>query len=331
MELSNWVYSETEKKLIAQYASRIPERVIDSIAHLYRKSDIGVQGPVYNDGPDVVGVDVWNDWMDLLLGGSKKISALFVAPPTEKKEQIDAANAFVVDELKTVPHARGLVLVAPDSNRDRLENILENTQIRGVKTFCTYCDYVPDFEAPLEAFLPEWIWQTANDHKLVLLIFLMKKAALNAPENFGYLLTMCQRYPNARVLLGHGARGFCAHNTVSGIKHLAGLKNIYVDCSNICEPLALISAMRVLGPERLLFASDFPLSQTRGKATTVGDGFVWMTNRNFNWDSYSYVCNPTLIGVESLRNLFDVCDIERLSRADVEKIFSQNAEEMLAR
>jgi len=329
MRTDNWFHNETDEKMKKKYLDRIPEKVMDVHVHLYRKADIGKQGPAYSHGPDVVSIDVYEQNMRKLVGEKCALSGIYVAPPTETREQIANANQFTLSELEKKDGAHGLMLISPDMDRGLVESYLKNEKVIGFKPFCTYCDYKPDYEAPLSAFLPEWAWEIANEKSLMFLVHLMTFDALNNPGNYGEIDRMCSKYPNARLMLDHAARGFHTENTVLGLQKIRHLKNVWLDTSSICDPMAFIAVIQAMGAEKLLFGTDFPLCQIRGKSVSVGDGFVWLNNDNFKWDTYSYVCNPALLGIEAVRAVFDAADVLKLSTKDIENIFYYNAQKMI--
>ncbi len=331
MQTVNWRHNETDEKLKRQYLERIPEKVMDVHVHIYRKADIGTQGPAYEDGPDEVGIRVYEEQMRRLVGSRCSLSGIYVAPPTQTKEQIPGANRFTLAQLDEKPDARGLMLIAPDMDEALVRSYLEDPRVVGFKPFCTYGDFRPDYEAPLGAFLPEWAWRMADERGLMMLVHLMTFDALNNPGNYGEILRMCARYPNVKLMLDHAARGFHTRNTAEGLQKIRHLDNVWLDTSSICDPMAFITVIRAMGSEKLLFGTDFPLCQVRGKSVSVGDGFVWLNHENFNWESYAYVCNPALLGIEAIQAVFDAADAMGLSEEEIRHIFYDNAMAMLSR
>lgn len=329
MKTDNWFHNETDEKLKQRYLDRVPEKVMDVHVHIYRKADIGKQAPAYSHGPDEVGIEVYEQNVRKFLGDRCALSGIYVAPPTETKEQIPGANRFTLSQLEKKDGAKGLMLISPDMDRSLVESYLENDKVIGFKPFCTYCDFKPDYEAPISAFLPEWAWELANEKSLMFLVHLMTFDALNNPGNYNEIDRMCTKYPNARLMLDHAARGFHTYNTVQGIRKIKHLKNVWLDTSSICDPMAFIAVLQGMGRDRLVFGTDFPLCQLRGKSVSVGDGFVWLTNDNFKWESYSYVCNPALLGIEAVKSLFDAADALNLSKQEIEDIFYNNAQKMI--
>ena len=68
-----------------------------------------------------------------------------------------------------------------------------------------------------------------------------------------------------KLILAHAARGFYAPNTVKAIGGLRGLENVWFDSSAVCETAALRAILMEFGPGRLIYGSDFPVSQTRDR------------------------------------------------------------------
>ena len=220
-------------------------------------------------------------------------------------------------------------MISPSMGPERVEQYVRNGQVAGMKSYCCYSSYQPDYEAPLSAFLPEWAWQIADRYGILILIHPVKYKALNDPDNYREIASMCNRYPNARVMLDHGGRGFNMYNTINGLKHLKGLDNVYVDTSCICESNVSLAVIDTLGIDRLVFGLDYPLALLRGRAITVGDGFVWLKPDNFKWETYDYICKPALLGIESMRALIQTMDILKFTDKEKDRVFYRNAMDMI--
>jgi glutamate-1-semialdehyde 2,1-aminomutase len=225
--------------------------------------------------------------------------------------------------------SRGAVLVTPQCTRDQTESYFEAEQMVGLKPYHVYSTSEPTFEAPLESFLPTWAWELADERGLVIVLHMVRPAALADPDNQREIREKCERYPGAQLLLAHAARGFHAPNTVKGISSLRGLENVWFDSSGICEPQALEAVLREFGPRRLCWGSDFPVSEMRGKCVTVGNGFLWLDLLSVDWESLSPPCQAMLVGLESLAALLQAADAWGLNESDREDLFAGNAERLL--
>jgi glutamate-1-semialdehyde 2,1-aminomutase len=130
------------------------------------------------------------------------------------------------------------------------------------------------------------------------------------------------------LVLAHAARGFNAADTVNSIDQLRGLDNLFFDSSAICEPTAFEAIIRATGTTRLMYGSDFPVSEIRGKAFSVADGFMWGYQHNVDWDGWEHG-GPNLVGIESLVALRQACRTMCLKDGDLERIFRTNARQQL--
>ena len=326
----SWTWTETDAAISEPIRAWLPERVFDIHAHLYRTADLTLaKASLFAEGPPAVTIEVWREHTERQLGAGRVVGGLFFPMPLAKPDQVDANNAFLVDQLKGAPQSRGLLLVHPESCRDRIAEALAGDVVAGFKVYHTYSRDRPTFEASPASFLPEWAWQLADAHRSVITLHIVKRRALADPGNQAYLRDRCRRYPGAKLILAHAARGFHAHHTPLGLPALRGLDNVWFDTSGICEPLALTAILEAFGPSKLVWGSDFPVSEIRGKCVSVGDGFAWLDSDNVRWSRMSPACEPTLVGLESLRAIRQSVDEVGLNRADVEDLFCNNALRLL--
>ncbi|HPO12409.1 MAG TPA: amidohydrolase family protein [Candidatus Hydrogenedentes bacterium] len=328
-EDGNWTFNKTDAEIAASVQERLPDRLFDIHAHLYRKCDLGAPCPEFlRPGPDIADVDTWRTHLGKVCGSKRLAGALFVPYPV-KKGDVDAGNDFVVEQTSRIEMSRGLIVVMPDSDRAKTEVYFNNPKIVGFKPYHVFAHCAQTFDAALEEYLPEWVWEMAAAHRAVILLHLVRHAALSDPGNQTTIRKYCSKYPKAILLLAHAGRGFHAPNTIRALPALKDLDNLYFDSAAVCEPDALMAIVKAFGPRRLLWGSDFPVSQQRGKCVTVGDAFSWICPRRIDIDPAAPVCHPTLVGLESLRAMYLVAELMELSKKDLEDIFFNNARRLL--
>jgi len=331
--IPGWTYNELDREVAAELQDFLPDRIFDGHAHLYRAADLSDQTGSMAKGPEEVTVEVWREHMARYFGKSHLEGALFVPAPlvpiTPDGSGLDRANDFLIEQLKTAPASRGLLLIAPEYPPDRVAEYLNNPQIVGFKPYHTFSKQEPTFEAPLGSFLPEWAWEMAAERDLVITLHMVRHQALADPDNQREIRKMCLKYPEAKLVLAHAARGFHAPNTIKGLPALRGLENIWFDTAAVCESAAIIAILKEFGPRRVMWGSDFPVSEIRGKCVTVGDGFAWLQWNTIDWDSRHIRANPILVGLESLRAVQDVANSFGLNDQDLEDIFYSNARRLL--
>lgn len=306
----------------------VPPVLFDAHAHLYQKQDATAAVP--EDLEDSHGNVGWAEYRKATaswLGERSPSSGLFFPFPRAGNDRT-RANQFLRDELANDPQSRGLMLIAPEDDPSIVEAEVTRLPWSGFKVYHVYASSGRTFEAEIGEFLPEWAWEIANRHGLVLMLHLVRATALADPHNQTYLRDHCRRYPEAKLILAHAARGFCAHHTLQGIASLRGLENVFFDTSAICEPAPFEAILRTFGPSRLLFGTDFPVSEMLGKCISIGDGFTWLYGHNVDW-STSPFAQPVRIGLESLRALQMASIALSLRDTDHEWIFAANARRLL--
>ena len=318
--------SELDKRLILELQEFLPEKIFDAHAHLWKR-DACVFPPGCEIAEGMEGTaQSWRRCQERIFGPRRLTGALFLGEPRCRP---DVMNDFLVEALKGEPQSRGAILITPEYPKDKAIEYLKHPAVAGFKPYHTFSPEKPTYSSSVSGFLPEWAWELADERGLVIVLHLVKELALSDPLNQKEIRDHCEKYPGAKVILAHAGRGFHAPNTVRGISSLRGLENICFDTSGICEPGPLIAVLEEFGPGKLLWGSDFWISEIRGKAVTAGDGFVWLTDRTVHWPEVSPECRATLVGIESLRALSDAAGVFGLNRDDIRNIFHDNAVSLL--
>jgi glutamate-1-semialdehyde 2,1-aminomutase len=199
----------------------------------------------------------------------------------------------------------------------------------GLKCYHIFATEQPTYEAAIPSYLPEEQVRIAHEEGLAIMLHMVRSRALADPVNQQDIRRYCTRYPNMRLILAHAARGFNPHHTIEGIESLRGLGNVWCDTSAVTEAGAFEAILNVLGPERLLYGADFPVSHMRGRCVAFGDSFLWLSAENVQWDAAYGEVKPSLVGLESLRVLKLACRHARLTDSQVEAVFHTNAVRLL--
>lgn len=327
--MSNWTFTELDDRLAGGLQAQLPSAVFDAHVHLWRAADLVPPATgLWAEGPAEAGVSVWRAHVGRQVGAPRLAGGLMIPNPLSGGD-IARANVFVFEQIAGDPALKGLALVTPQSPPEDYRPLFDNPQFAGFKPYHVFSAATPTFQAPISAFLPEWVWALAHERGLAIVLHLVRDGALADPENQRELRQFCTRHPNARLVLAHAARGFHAPNTVRGLAGLRGLENVWFDTSGICEPESLVAIVREFGPRRLMWGSDFPVSEIRGRCVTVGDGFAWLQPDTVLWDKTGPHGRPTLVGLESLRAVLAACDVLGLDAADRQDIFADNARRLL--
>jgi len=320
--MTSWNWTDVDTLLVRQLQARLPARVFDFHAHLYLQKH-GPHDPLCAGGPAVAGIDEWRARVGRQLPKSDLTGGLFFAMPFPQVD-LRAANEFLIEQISSNPANWGLLLVKADTEQKELAAALHVAQIRGFKPYHVYGAEQPTFNLPASGFIPEWTWEAAQQRGWFIMLHIVRDAALADESNQRYIREHCRQYPDARLILAHAGRSFHSPHTVHAARGLRDLDNVFFDTSAICEAAPIAAILREFGPRRLLWGSDFPVSELRGRAVTLGTGFAWLEA-----DQPVLCGQSVLVGLESLRAILEAADQTGMSEDDLADIFGRNAERLL--
>ena len=192
-------------------------------------------------------------------------------------------------------------------------------------------DVEPSLSAKLEDYISEPIGQVADELALPILVHLVRPSALADEGNQIAIRRLCGQYPQMKLILVHAARGFNPAHTVRGLEGVKGLDNLYFDTSCVAEGGAIEAILKMYGPSRLMWGSDYPFSHLHGRCIAINNSFTWLLDdqgvpgRKIDPD-----LDFVFVGLESLRVLKYACMSCELSDSQVEAIFLNNALEMFS-
>jgi glutamate-1-semialdehyde 2,1-aminomutase len=305
-------------------ADFVPPDSFDAHAHLWRTQDLGSPTPALAAaGPALVTREVYDERLSLWMPDRCPTGGLFFPFPTRVLD-VEGANRHLADEVRKDPHSRGLMIATPRQDPAAVERQIEDDGFVGFKVYHLFAERPDTLFAPTGEFIPEWAWELADQRGLAIMLHMVLPRAVAEPENQRYLREHCRRYPNAKLILAHAARGFCGRHTVEGIASLRGIDNVFFDTSAVCEASAFEAILEVFGPTRLWFGSDFCVTEMRSRCVNLADGFLWLDEIRADF-SKSRFARPTLLGLESLLALKEACLNQHLDATDVEEVFSLGA------
>ncbi len=131
---------------------------------------------------DEIGIDTWHEQISRQVGKSTPVGGLFMPVPTAQVDS-EAANNWLIEQLSKHPSSRGSVLVGPKSDRQMIAGYLENSQMVGFKPYHVFSEQKPTFQAPISSFIPEWVWQLADEYVATITLHMVKDRALADEDN----------------------------------------------------------------------------------------------------------------------------------------------------
>ena len=306
----------------------LPDQIFDIHAHLLHTRHFAKgQPPAFLAANTGYGLAGYQEAMQRRMPG-RQVQGLFFGYPSAENDR-PGENAWVLEQITGTGNV-GLVLTAPNDDRAEVRRLLQTGSFIGIKPYRLYSGLEDSMEATVESFVPEWMWEMCDEHQGILMIHLMKSGGITDPQNIASLQRLCRRYPACRVVLAHVARSFNYRHAREGLHAIADLPNVVVDTSAVTQAGAFHAALKILGPQRVLWGSDYPISELRGTCITQGDGFTWIFPDAPQDPPLSHIGHYTLIGIESLLCLREACEDTGMTASDIASIFLHNSLRLLA-
>jgi glutamate-1-semialdehyde 2,1-aminomutase len=322
--MTDWLVTDRDRELWdRELASFVPPRIYDAHVHFYEVSQFQGSPPVLcAKGPTSAGWDAFQQHIRDLMPGREIAATCFGFPAV--RVDFAAANAFVASECRR-GDCRGQMLIEPSMEPDFIRQSVAEHGFVGLKPYHLFARKKPTFEAHIPSYLPECHMRVAHDLGLTITLHIVRSRALADAENQETVRHYATTYPHARLILAHAARGFNPHHTIEGIHALRGLGNVWFDASVVTDAGAIEAIIGVMGHERVLYGSDFPVSHLRGRCVALGDSFLWLTPENTKLDASYADVQFALVGHEALRTLKVAALSLGLDDSQVEDIFLHNA------
>ena len=325
-------WKESDRELAEQYMGFLPDRVFDVHAHLYDTGTWKSMRGYERFSPEVVTLDEYREQMALILG-KRELHGLFFPYPVIHGVDDGFAldNNWVAGEIADDPRSFGQMLVAPTDDPDWVEEEMTRLGFRGLKPFAVYSGVDNYWEAEIPDYLPEPLAAAADRNGWSVTLHLMQYQGAESASNQYWIRHYCETYPNMKLILDHCARGFNSRRAYRGMEKLTGLNNLWIDTAVVCDPFSIVASMKIFGPKRVMYGSDYCMSHLRGINTGVGDTFLWIDDEASVWKGHGHTAEiqPTLVGVENLLAIQAAVRILGLKDGEVEDFFWNNADRMI--
>ena len=303
----------------------IPEKVFDAHAHLY----------VADTVPRVAGTAAFpqkfstpEDYvrhMGPFLPNAREIRGNFFTMPDPAmvdRAVLQRANDHVFDKVRGTSHSASPYVVMTDTE-ETIGAWAALPEAVAIKCYCYGADVPQHGDLTIGEFLPEAAWVVSQQTGKPIILHMMKDRALSDPANLAYIQTMCRRYPDAKLILAHCARGFAAWTAIDSIRKLAGLDNIWYDFAAVCEAAPMAACIMATQAKRVLWGSDYPICMHRGRAISWGVGQLWFVD-----DMIQEGNGGCLLAAENLLATRQACHLLDLDATQVQDIFFNNAAEL---
>jgi glutamate-1-semialdehyde 2,1-aminomutase len=322
--------NDTDRRLLSHALDGfVPEQVYDIHSHLFHTRHFAEgKRPVFLDADRGYGRRDFDEAMTRWMPG-RKVEGLFFGYPSAGNDRA-GENAWVQSQVDLTTNSRALMLVAPTDDQAEVRRLMSSGVFVGIKPYRLYADVPDTREAEIESFAPEWMWEMCHDHDGVMVLHIMLADGITDPRNVEVIQRLCRRYPRCKLVLAHVARSFNYRHARAGLHSLVELDNVVVDTSAVTQAGAFRAAIEILGPRRVLWGSDYMVSELRGSCISQGDGFTWIYSEDASAEKLTIFGQYTLVGIESLMCMREACEDTGMNAGDLQDIFHDNALRLLA-
>ena len=305
----------------------LPDKIFD--AHMHLRNESFSTAPE-NAQLNVSLEDYYASTKDIF--GNRKIAMNIIPMPSRKiiskdKDYLKLADDFLYGELEKDKDNVGELFVMPNESVEHIYNRIKGKQICGFKCYHSFSPAESTIDLDIKDYMPESAFELANEYGKVITLHLVKDASLSDPENLNYIIQKAKEYPNAILILAHAARSFASWTGFECVEKLKGLDNIWFDFSAVCEVPVMFQIIKHFGTDKVMWGSDFPISEYRGKAISIADKFFWLYD--FEQPEITKEVNLWKIFEENLMAVRQTALMLDLTSRQIEDLFYNNAKGLL--
>ena len=259
-------------------AGFLPDRIIDVHTHVWLKafrrtapSDRAVTWPlrVAEQSPIEELIETYR-----LMFPGKSVKPLIFSWVESHQDDFEAANGYV----SRAANERGLpalVFASPQWSAERLEQEIPNGGFIGAKVYLTLSpDRIPVDEIRIFDFLPHHQLEVLDRHGWVVMLHIPRSTRLRDRVNLADMIEIDRRYPNARVIIAHAGRAYCPGDVGDAFTVLAQTRHLLFDISANTNASVFEQLIRTVGPRRILFGSDLPITRMRMRRVCENGNYI---------------------------------------------------------
>jgi uncharacterized protein len=263
---------EVKERDSAFYRERLsgflPDRMIDMHTHIWlgaqRKSRGGERGTVQwvdrvaseNSVEDLV------DTYRLMFPG-KQVLPLVFGMALAPGDDLEAGNDYV--RRCAAQHGLpSLIFATPSWGSEEFEARVTAGGFLGAKVYLTWAppERGPD-EIEIFDFLPRHQLEVMDRHGWIALLHVPRAGRLRDPANLQQIIEIERRYPRVILVVAHVGRAYCPEDVGNAFEVLAETRRVYFDISANTSDSIFEQLIRAVGPRRILFGSDLPITRMR--------------------------------------------------------------------
>lgn len=314
----------------------LPERIFDCHVHVSRAENCGPISPERMHQLWALEAGAFQTWPELrarydALFPRQNVKAL-VFGGVYREQHTEGENDYVRTGIADPARGcKGLFVTRPEWPAELIAEAMADGFV-GIKP---YPDLAPQGAeaASIWDFAPVEHLAMLNSLKGVMMLHLPRPGRLADPRNIAELRELRQRYPSIKLIVAHIGRSYCLPTALAGLPRFVDDPGVYFDTAANLNADVFQYALEILGPERILYGSDLPVTMMRGVREHVGDRYINYTDGDYSWNtnrkSPEEEALYTFYLYEELRALIAAVERAGMGKAELEKIVFSNALRLL--
>jgi predicted TIM-barrel fold metal-dependent hydrolase len=222
---------------------------------------------------------------------------------------------------------------AHDTPAKEVRDALTAGNFAGIKPYLNNSPaYIPPDEIRIFDFLPHEHLKIADSLNKAVMLHISRPKRLKDPANIAQMLEIDERYPNAKVIIAHIGRAYIEEDIGDAFESLRHTKNLSFDFSANTLELAMSECLRAVGPKRVMFGSDMPITKMRMYRISEGGVYKNVVPRGLYGDVSGDVnmkesdeADITFFIYEQIMAFGKAARRLGLSKEDVADVFCNNA------
>lgn len=263
---------------------------------------------------------------------SRNISTLAFALPNPENN-LQALNQYMSEKAHDLDEMNALYVARPYQSPGMLEKIIREGGFLGLKPYMGLASHISDVNAvKIDDYLPPAHQQLAHDMGLIVILHIPGLERLRDPQTVADIKRIRATYPNMKLVIAHIGRAYTMSFAEPGLEMLNDV-DVYYDFSANMNEDVIALALQKVGPERLIYGSDFPILLMRGVREYAGDQYVNFTSEPYAWNtnrkSPEEEARYTYYIYEQLAAFKRAAEKVGLGPDDVAKVMYGNAHELI--
>lgn len=313
----------------------VPCKIIDAHAHIYTK-DSAKKTHVQHDGvvtwtslvAEDCSIEDYAETYKSLLPNTQTIPVVMGNPTDDLK----LTNEYSRSVQKSYGY-KTMYCISYDTPCEEIEWALTEGGFSGIKPYLNNSpSYLPADEIRIFDFVTPQQLEIIDKFKGVVILHIARPQRLRDKVNIAQLMEIEEKYQNLKLIVAHIGRAYSPEDLGDAFETLKHTQNMVFDfCANTFSG-AMTRCLEAVGPKRLLFGSDMPVTKMRMYRISENGVYYNVVPRGLYGDvsndphmRETDEPNITNFLYEEIMAFRKSAEELKLSKADIEDVFYNNA------